>query len=134
MKGSIIRLSGNSQIVVESRGVLSFDDANLYLIDPESIVKCYNNNNDEILNTPFIGKGKIVDGTVNCEIQNETINSSKEIYGKKVEVGSNVSVSKEKGNVILDNGASLIINYEENVLIDKGFYMKKGSELIIRKN
>ena len=133
MKGSIIRLSGNSQIVVESRGVLSFDDVNLYLIDPESIVKCYTYN-DKILNTPFIGKGKIVAGSVNCEIQNETINSKKEIYGKKVEVGSNVSVSKEKGDVILDNCASLIINYEESILIDKGFYMKKGSELIIRKN
>lgn len=137
-KGAVINLSGDSQIVIEDGATFDFEyGAMLSLSDPESIIKIYENFINEGMDAqyiPFIGNGKIVMARTEYNIQNETIISEKEVYGKSVRAGSEVDPEKTNGNVTVKDNGKLIINYEKEVLLDNGFSTEDGAELIIRKD
>ena len=137
-KGVVINLSGDSQIVIEDGATFDFEyGAVLSLSDPESIIKIYENFINEGMDVQLIpaeGSGKIVMARTEYNIQNETITTDKEVYGKTVRAGSEVDQEKTNGDVIVKSNGKLIINYEKEVLLDKGFSTEEGAELIIRKD
>ena len=137
-KGAVINLSGDSQIVIEDGATFDFEyGAVLSLSDPESIIKIYENFINEGMDVQLIpaeGSGKIVMARTEYNIQNETITTDKEVYGKTVRAGSEVDQEKTNGDVIVKSNGKLIINYEKEVLLDKGFSTEEGAELIIRKD
>ena len=136
--GAVINLSGDSQIVIEDDATFDFDyGVMLSLSDSESIIKIYEdfiNEGMDVQDISFTGNGKIVMARTEYNIQNETITTDKEVYGKTVRAGSEVDPEKTNGNVTVKDNGKLIINYEKEVLLDKGFSIEEGAELIIRKD
>jgi hypothetical protein len=70
---------------------------------------------------PFTGSGKVINGSLDVYIQNETINSNRFIGGKNIYVGHHVIASKSQGNVVITNNANVIFEASENVYFEPGF-------------
>lgn len=65
-------------------------------------------------------------------IQNETIIDNKEYISDKIEVGYDVTTTKQYGNVTIKKGGSLTLKANTETTVKNGFECEKGAELIIK--
>lgn len=65
-------------------------------------------------------------------IQNETINSYRNVNGDRVLIGYDVTTSKSYGNVTVKSGASLQVNSSVETVIKNGFECEKGATLTVQ--
>ncbi len=69
----------------------------------------------------------------NVYIQNKTLTGKNVFVGKNIKVGKSVTPNKTQGDVTISEGAEVILDAENNVLLDAGFKCEKGGTLKIMK-
>ena len=68
----------------------------------------------------------------NIYVQNENYALVRELVGKDVYIGSNVTNTQPNGNVTIKSGAELNINAKGKTIINKGVVIEKGAKVYIK--
>lgn len=120
-------IDGFSVSVVSNKGVLM----GVYST-PNNIINLNNIPSDAhlILNKHNYVPYEILNSTI--YIQNETIIDNKEYISDKIEVGYDVTTTKQYGNVTIKKRGSLTLKANTETTVKNGFECEKGAELIIK--
>jgi len=65
-------------------------------------------------------------------LQNETISGNRYIYGNYFYAGENVTTQKPQGPVVIQNGANVIFDAENDVSLEGGFEVLAGGYLEVK--
>lgn len=141
--GANIKLNGSGKITVQSGGYICVEvGASINLSNYSSVIfmkegaiygvnptihfstSCSNN-------ISYIGSGKIIDGSKDIYIQNETLSSNRYIGGRNIYVGKNVTPNKAPGDVKIINSANVIFE-GENVTFEDGFECTSNSSYEVK--
>lgn len=79
-----------------------------------------------------LGNGNINKFMRTVHIQNETITKDRYVTGRIIKVGNNVTILKPPGEVNVIGYTELIIDAKDDVLLDEGFTIFRGTDLEIR--
>ncbi len=139
---SNIQISGSGKIEVQSGGYFCIESgATITLSNFNSVINLRNGYINGV-NTALLpsstcvsaptsytitGSGKINQFNQDIYIQNETISTSRYYAGRYIYVGNNVTTSKPKGDVLINNNSEVIFDADQDVLFDKGFEVSLGS-------
>lgn len=69
----------------------------------------------------------------NVYIQNKTLTGKNVFVGKNIQIGKNVTPNVTQGDVTISNGAEVVLDAQEKVVLDAGFKCEKGGTLKIIK-
>jgi M6 family metalloprotease-like protein len=135
--GATLNVIGTGKIVVKSGGYICVESgASINLKDYRSLIVLEEGAvlgaNPLLFSSPTCsnsisktGNGSIIDYTQDVYIQNTLINVNKLFGGKYIYVGNHVTTNKTTGDVLINNGASVIFDCK-NITFDAGFECVSG--------
>ena len=144
---SHINIEGSGEIEVNSGGYFCIEQgASVYLADYNSVINLRDGyivgTNTSVLpsssciSSPWsystTGNGSINRFNQNVYIQNETISDDRYYSGKNIYVGRNVNPAATQGDVVIENGASVILDADEEVHLEGGFEIETTGGFEIR--
>jgi len=144
---SHINIEGSGEIEVNSGGYFCIEQgASVYLTDYNSVINLRDGyivgTNSSVLpsssciSSPWsystTGNGSINRFNQNVYIQNETISDDRYYSGKNIYVGRNVNPAATQGDVVIENGASVILDADEDVHLEGGFEIETTGGFEIR--
>jgi M6 family metalloprotease-like protein len=122
-------------ICIESGANITLQDAlstiNLrsgYLSGMNPLLFSSSNNCVSIPNLfPIVGNGSINTFSLDLYIQNQIFQSSDYLTGKNIFAGTNVTLEKPQGPVVINNGASVIFDTDGEIFLAEGFEVQLGA-------
>jgi hypothetical protein len=141
IKGSLV-ISGNNHIDVESGGYICIESGStIQLTDFNSVINLRNGYINGI--NPSLGltsnctsapatyttsgNGKINTFLNDVYIQNQTLTGNQYIPGNTVSAGTNVTITKPQGPVLIQTGSNITFDATGDILLDKGFEVEGGA-------
>ncbi|MCC8146650.1 MAG: hypothetical protein LIO93_09495 [Bacteroidales bacterium] len=139
-----LTISGNHSITVKSGGRICIEpSAVIHLADKESCLNLMSGYlagsplssscSNSLFSYPISGNGSIKDYNRDVFIQNEEIRSQRTYSGRNIYVGNSVTTTVSQGDVVISNNAKVTFDAEKEVVLDKGFECKIGSEITVIK-
>lgn len=143
--GANLNVIGTGKIVVKSGGFICVesgasinlqDYASLIVLEEDAVLGA---NPSLFTNTTCgssiskTGNGSIIDYSQDVYIQNETIGTNRYIGGKNIYVGNHVDTNQTYGDVLINNGANVIIDCK-NITFDSGFECAAGSSFEVKNH
>lgn len=147
--GATLHVKGSGHVEVRDGGYICFENgANILLDNTLSVVNLHNGHTQgvnpvhqnisphcydaSLTNYPFIGQGAINTYSGNIFIQRITYTNDAYETGITIRAGHHVTIQKRPGNVIIENGANVIFDSEDDATLEPGTEVKAGGSLIVR--
>lgn len=147
--GATLHVKGSGHVEVRDGGYICFENgANILLDNTLSVVNLHNGHTQgvnpvhqnisphcydaSLTNYPFIGQGAINTYSGNIFIQRITYTNDAYETGITIRAGHHVTTQKKFGNVIIENGANVIFDSEDDATLEPGTEVKAGGSLIVR--
>ena len=147
--GATLHIKGSGRVEVRNGAYVCFEEgANIILDNVLSVINLHNDYyqgvnsvhqniaaqcvDDPLPVFPISGDGRINVFSGNNYIQNRVYTGEAYETGMKLQVGYQVTDEIEHGNVIIDDGADVVFDAEEEVNLEPGTEVRLGGKLTVR--